>query len=426
MKRPWALCRLSIVAMLAFVPASCQTTSKAPPQPGAPSLVRTSPPETIELPAPMSPDGRWLAYRQPDEERDRIVCYDLRSGDSWTFDAGRGRTGEPALAWRHDSTTLVANAGKRWALLRPAERRAQWLPVRRPQAEGLGSGPSGCAAWSPRTGRLVSFEGEMLGTGEMQVIAANRVAHRAAWPEGLGLPGMIGPWRAWDCEWSPDERSLLFRFYGQAERDPYMPGHLKVLDPRTARERYRWGAEAIQAHWLDNSRVAFLDDDGPRSGGGDTLPLAIAQPATGSRRIVVRDVHSWALSPGRDEIWAVAANRFLHRIRASNVRRRHTYRLAQKPLVRWIHGRSDMVFSADGKVLALPCESISKPPRNFIALVDTSTGQARYSEAPPVEIAVLGWPAAAKAPLLAFRRSYDFPWQLWRPSLPAAVPAPRS
>jgi hypothetical protein len=364
-------------------------------------VVRTTPPMASmsywEPSGIMSPDGRWLAYfNARSEKRDRVVFYDLIRSRHWVMDAGRvvpNSYSTRILSWRRDSRACAVGAAGGWKIAWPATRKTRRIARSAPGGES-------CAAWSPRTNRLAMFE-SFLGNGLYRVWHGKRLSKGIEWRKAVGFPQ--GEERAWQCEWSPDEKLLLFRFYGHAERDRNSSGHTVVINPRTARPRFDWGAEAGPAQWLDNSRLIFNADE---EGLGLFSGPMVAKPVAHQSNPWLKNAVAWTLSPRRDTIWALTTKGHLCR---SSTRRKQ-----------WQIVRRNAVSA---KALRRMSPSLSLSPRGDmvafchtfggkdISLVSTSPKRpwAISWQAPAGKVEMLGWAAGKSLPLLELQRNDQTP-----------------
>lgn len=338
----------------------------------------------------ISPNGRWLAYWDArSKSHDRVVFYDLVESRSWVVDAGRiaphSYGGGRVLSWRQDSRACAVGAAGGWKVAWPRTRRTCRVARSAPGYES-------CAAWSPRTKRLAMFEG-FIGNGLFRVWDGRRLTRGIKWAKAVGYP--YGEERAWQCEWSPDEKLLLLRFYGHAERDSIAAGHTMVIDLRTGRPRFNWGTEAGPARWLDTSRLIFGGDDGGSPGYPEGL--FVAKPVAHQFNIWLSNVLAWTLSPNRNVVWAL--------------REGHLYRTSA-------HQKRWQVVTR--KVVSLKMwPSLSLSPRgdmavlchrwggNCVSILSTSS-RLRWTAnwLPPVGRAkVLGWASGKSLPLIELQRA---------------------
>jgi len=252
----------------------------------------------------ISPNGRWLAYFDGwAENQDKVVFYDLVKSRHWVMDAGRiapDSYRSRVLSWRHDSRACAVGAAGGWTVAWPATRRTRRISRTAPGGES-------CAAWAPHSNRLAMFEGH-LGNGLYRVWNGRRLTKGIEWRKAVNYPA--GEERAWQCEWSPDERLILFRFYGHAERSSDSSGHTVVVNPRTSRPRFNWGTEAGPARWLDNSRLIFEGDD---EGLGLNSGLIVAKPVVHQSNTWLKNAVAWTLSAQRNAIWALTTEGHLCR-----------------------------------------------------------------------------------------------------------------
>lgn len=374
---------------------SRQVTHTVLPAPPIASMSYSHPSGTL------SPDGRWLAYfdARP-KNHDKVVFYDLVQGRSWVM-AARHFDEESftsrVLAWRSDSRACAIGASGGWKVAWPSSRRVQRLTR-------VGPGGESCAAWSPRTNRLALFEG-FLGNGLYRVWDGRRLTRGIKWREAVGYP--YGEERAWQCEWSPDEKTLLFRFYGHAQRESYQSGHTAVVSPRTGRRRFRWGTEAGPARWLDNSRLIFMDDDALWSGTTAPTGLAVTKPKTRESNIWLENAAAWALAPQGDgkgnAIWAITTDGHLRRTSTKRkhwqIIRRNALPVQYMPSTLSVSPRGDMVAFGNmfgGKNISL----VSTSPRRPWTI---------SWRAPVGKVRVLGWAQGQTLPLLELQQSDDAP-----------------
>jgi hypothetical protein len=240
------------------------------------------------------------------------------------------------------------------------------------------------------------FEG-FLGNGLYRVWNGKRLAKGVEWRKTVGYP--YGEERAWQCEWSPNEKLILFRFYGHAQRDSYSPGHTVVIDPRTGRRRFDWGAEAGPARWLDQSRLIFEADDCERN-----LPrgLTVAKPVAHQSHKWLKNSVTWALSSRRDAIWALTSEGHLLRTQAKKRQ--------------WQVIRCNAIST---QALRLMSPSMSLSPRgDMVAFCDmfggtnvsiVSTSPKRpwtlSWKVPLGKVKVLGWPLGKSLPLLELQHN---------------------
>lgn len=348
----------------------------------------------------LSPDGRWLAYfdtRRTD--RDKVVFYDLLKSRHWVMDAGRvvpDSYSTQVLSWRSDSRACAVGAAGGWKVAWPGTRKTRLISRSAPGGES-------CAAWSPRTNRLAMFEG-FLGNGLYKVWNGRRLTKGIEWRKAVEYP--FGEERAWQCEWSPDEKLILFRFYGHAQRDSYSAGHTAVLNPRTGRRRFNWGAEAGPARWVDKSRLIFEGDD---EGLGLTSGLMVAKPVSHQANNWLKNALAWTLSPQRDAIWALTTEGHLCRTPT----RKRQWRIIRRHAV-------------SSKALRFMSPSLSLSPRGDTAALCHAFGGSNLTllstspqrpwtiswKAPTGKIKMLGWASGKSLPLLE--------WE-WKAEAPSAL-----
>ncbi|MDQ2686616.1 MAG: hypothetical protein M3Y28_01985, partial [Armatimonadota bacterium] len=350
--------------------------------------------------AQLSPDGRWLAwFRWHHKNWIGVTFYDLTAGRSHTTDLGQarfhaGKVNESeyynyVLAWRQDSQACAVGVGDGWAVLPPTGRYARWL------VRSKGGGWGSCAAWAPLTHRLAMFDA----FGDFRVWDGKRLRKMKDWAETSGAPHYAAE-RAWQCEWSPDEKAIAFRFYGEAERQSDSAGHTMIVDSETGRQKYRWGAEACWVHWLDSRRLAFrADDEG--LGGRFPVPLVVAQPGVRQARDSVwqKDLVDWALAPRHDALWAVT--------NAGDVSRTPT---AGKHWKRLLHGTrtkaSHTVLSPFRLLMSPQGDQAAVWTEDTLTLISASGAPARRWRLGRGQFTVLGWPRGKALPLLAVQRTY--------------------
>lgn len=360
--------------------------------------------------AQLSPDGCWLPwFRWHHKNRIGVAFYDLSAGRSHMTDLGRARFhagtvdefdyDNYVLAWRQDSQACAVGLGDGWAIVTPSGQKAQWL-ARPSRSRGIES----CAAWAPRTHRLALFGA----LGDFRVWDGKQLRKKADWAKTSGGPYYTAE-RAWQCEWSPDEKAIAFRFYGEAERQSDAAGHTMIVAPETGRQKYRWGTEACWVHWLDSRLLVFrADDEG--LGGRFPVPLVVAEPAVRQARDSVwqKDVVDWALTPRRDALWAVTDAGDVYRTPTAG---RHWKRL--------LHIGTATKIADNG---SSPYRILVSPQGNQAAvwtgaaltLVSASVRPARRWKLGHGVFTVLGWPRGKALPLLAVQRTDAAPWELWQ------------
>lgn len=390
-------------ALLGLGPNSClakQTTDSLPnllhhvalPAPPLSALSSWEPSAVI------SPNGRWVAYFDSRLKKgERVIFYNTQSKLNWAVNVGSSTASFGAtrlLLWRADSSACAIGATGGWQVAYPEQRRKLIITRRAPQGEV-------CAAWSPLTKRLAIFDYDK-GDGILQVWNGRNLTKPMPWRIATGFP-YRGEERSWQCEWSPDEKSLLFRFYGHAERDSISSGHTNILNPRTGRPRYKWGTEAGPAHWLDNSRIIFAASE--FGSGGATGPV-VENPASGHSQKWMRVSYAHTLSARRDVVWAIDDKGDLYRsptkkrqwtlIRRRVLRVRPNY--YPRPMLT-LSPRGDMIamYDAwDGKSLSIVSTSKKKP-------------WAVSWRPPSGTIKVIGWAAGGALPLLEWQQRSDGP-----------------
>ncbi len=345
----------------------------------------------------MSPNGRWLAYFDARPENcDRVVFYDLIKSRLWVVGEGRivpDSYSTRVLSWRQDSRACAIGAAGGWRIAWPTTRRTRRITRSAPGGES-------CAAWSPRTNRLAMFEG-FLGNGLYRVWNGRQITRGIEWGKAVEYPQ--GEERAWQCEWSPDEKLMLFRFYGHAERDSYSSGHTVVINPQTGRRRFDWGAEAGPAHWLDKSRLIFDGDD---EGLGVTSGLTVAKPVAHQSNNWLKNAVTWTLSPQRDAVWALTTEGHLCR---TTTKRRH-WRIIRRNAVSTKVSRSmspSLSLSPRGDMVGF-CHAFGG---SNISLVSTSPQRPWIISwrAPVGKVKILGWASEKSLPLLELQRDEKSP-----------------
>ena len=345
----------------------------------------------------MSPNGRWLAYFDAwTYNRDKVVFYDLIKSRHWVMDAGRmvpDSYSTRVLSWRRDSRACAVGAAGGWRIAWPSTRSTRRISRAAPGGES-------CAAWSPRTNHLAMFEGSS-GSGLYRVWNGRRLTRGIEWSKAVGFPQ--GEGRAWQCEWSPDEKLILFRFYGHAERDRYSSGHTVVINPRTARPRFDWGAEASPAHWLDTSRLIFKGDD---QGLGSPSELTVARPVAAQSNNWLKNAVAWTLSPKRDILWVLTTEGHLCR---TSTREKQWQIIRRKAVsLKTLQFMSpSLSLSPRGDVIAF-CHMLGG---SSISLVSTSPKRpwAINWRVPKGKVKVLGWAPGKSLPLLELERSDETP-----------------
>jgi hypothetical protein len=360
--------------------------------------------------AQLSPDGRWLTwFRWHHKNRIGVAFYDLTTGRFHTTDLGQARFHDGqvdgfdydnyVLVWRQDSQTCAIGVGDGWAVVTPTGHKAQWLA--HPSRSG---GIESCAAWAPKTRRLALFGA----LGNFRVWDGKHLRKKADWAKASGAPYYAAE-RAWQCEWSPDEKAIAFRFYGEAERQSESAGHTIIIDPNTGRMKYQWGAEACWVHWMDSHRLAYRADD---DGLGYRFPvsLIVDPPAIRHARDLVwlKGVIDWTLTPRRDALWAVTEAGDVSRTPTAG---RHWKRLlhigtatkigdnGNSPYRILVSPQGDQAVVWTGETLTL-VSAAGRPARRW------NLGRGVFT--------ILGWPRGKSLPLLALQRTYTAPWQLWQ------------
>lgn len=342
----------------------------------------------------VSPDGRWLAYVVipkvviPKPGRLALVLYDLTSARAQTVDLGPldPRTDDTTslLAWRPDSRACAVGIETGWAVVTPGRKRAQWID----RAHGV-SGFDCRPAWSPRDGRLAVFSDG----GDFWVWDGTRVRRKANWLKMTGIPSYASE-RPWQCEWSPDGKSILFRYYGDSGRDSNATGHLTIVDPGTG--RFKWGAEAGPAHWLDDTQIAYRTSE-VDTGGFEPEPLQVAQPAANKERLWRADIMAWSLTDRRDAVWIVTGK---GDVWWTSLAKPHWRRVGHSDR----HNQDDtlrLFLSPDGTQAALTTGDAVELFR-----LDGPVRQWRH---PGSDIQVLGWAAGRTLPLLTVEPTQSGP-----------------
>ena len=396
----WLLC-----ALTCLLPGNVQA---APLTAHALRLPQVAGTEAIFRDLAVSPDGRWLAYvlaseRQlyhgsvrlnpnvaPKPGRIALVLYDLISARAQTVDLGPldpRADGFSLLAWRPDSRACAVGTEIGWAIVTPGRERARWID-RTHGVWVLDCRP----AWSPRGGRLAFFSED----GDFWVWDGTRIRHKANWLKQTGIPSYADE-RPWQCEWSPDGRFILFRFYGDSVRDSTDTGHLAIVDASMG--RLGWGTEAGPAHWLDNTRIAFRAGNAATDVAPDTLQVATARREHSWRA----DVAAWALTDRWDAVWIVTGEGDVWRTPLPNL---HWRRVGRSGTARNRTGTFGVSVSPDGSQAALTTGSAVELFRQG--------GPVRQWRHPGFDITVLGWVAGRNLPLLAVEPEKSGPTQVWQ------------
>lgn len=359
--------------------------------------------------AQLSPDGRWLAwFRWHHKNRLGVTFYDLTAGRSRLVDLYRAKDANPpygdyvvgnyVLAWRQDSRACAVGIGDGWAIVTPMGRKTQWLA--RPKGLSL----EGCAAWAPRTHRLAMFDA----FGGFRVWDGRHLRKKADWDKTSGAPSYAAI-RAWQAEWSPDEKAIAFRFYGEADRESDSAGHTIIIDPNTGRMKYQWGTEACWVHWLDSHRLAYRADD---EGIGNRLPvsLTVDRPAIRHARDIawLKGVIDWTLTPRRDALWAVTDAGDVSRTPTAG---RHWKRLLHLGTAT----KSGDNGSSPYRISVSPQDDHAAVwTGDALTLISATAAPARHWRLGRGQFTVLGWPRGKALPLLAVARSDSAPWQLYQ------------
>lgn len=350
-----------------------------------PTLADTAPEFTL------SPNGCWIAYFGANgQSRPTLILYNVLTRRCWKTSLRQQEEGGASLTWRADSAALAVATQEGWAAVRPVGKRVQRVTRTAP-------GSDSCAAWSQKTGQLACFDGDW-GGGTFQVWNGKHITHQSNWIRDFGVPEA----RAWQCEWRPDGKALLFRFYGHAERDSESAGHTLVLDPKTGKDKYpSWGAEAGPAHWLDNARLAYPDNNE----GLGSAPLTVDSPQTRKRRVWRQKVIQWALVPGRNVLWALTDTGDL----SQTSTQKRLWKQVAHVTPAWDGESVRLLLAPQGKYAA-----VATGPR--VTLVSAATGAKRHwlVRVPDDNYDVLGWLKGQTLPLLAVHPSQNGPWQLWQ------------
>ena len=352
----------------------------------------------------LSPDGRWLAYIvTPKPGRLALALYDLPSAHAQTVSLGpqnpRFRWRGNVLVWRPDSRACVVGLQTGWAVVSPGRKRARWI-TRTYGYDGFDR-----AAWSPRNGRLAVFSG----SGDFWVWDGTHVRRKANWLQETGIP-LSEDERPWQCEWSPNGKSILLRFYGNTVRDDTDTGHLTFVNPGTG--RFKWGMAAGPAHWLDNDRIAFRAE-GDYIGGPMPVTLRVAQRTGGKERSWRAGVAAWALTARRDAVWIVAGEGDVWRTPLVKPRWRRMWhsedarsRIPQADTV-------GLFLSPDGSRAALMTVSAITVSTIEIFHQGDPVRQWRPLDSDVEDIQVLGWAAGRTLPVLVVRHKDDT-WEIWQ------------
>lgn len=345
----------------------------------------------------ISPDERWLVFSPPRQEGkpESVIFHNLQDRQTWQVNAehsDKNMLGFVA-AWRSDSRACAVALGGDWLVAEPGVRRVTQLGRR--EWEEVAAG------WSPKRKLLAFFD-----TPDFRVWDGRRVSEPVNWAERLGYPSLASPWRAWDCEWSPDEKFILLRFYGAADRTKESPGHLEVINPTTVKKAGGWGGEGINAHWLDSARIIFLSDNDATRTSYTNMPLVVQ--ARGRKPVRVLPQVGWyALSGNRRFIWAWRSGS-LYRIDSRTLKRRVVMKsvadcaYSEARDLLWVLTKEGATHIIDSKTLA----------KRFIG---------RWSKDDrPSDWRVLGWAKGKPLPLLLVRQgnSRNAPeiWQLEAPT----------
>ncbi len=378
-------------ALLAFAPWLATSPAQASPA----STCRSARAISFEIvPAPptsasvLSPDGRWIALvgapgGKP--RRTQVSFLDLSTRRSWSFGLparlssgyGSEQDFEPSLSWSRGSRACAVRSAEGWRVVYPAARRSRF--VLRSLEGAAESGP----AWA---NRLAIFED---GGEPFHIWDGKRLSRGRNWIKSTDYP-YPGDVRIWQAEWSPDESSILLRFYGHAERTSEAAGHTFVLSPRSGRALYKWGAETRPAAWIGSSRLAYLSDDDGLGGPGD---LVVAQPRSHSRNAWLRDVVAWTISADRNVLWALKSNGDLLRTPSRLKSWQVVKRLGRRAVSSYVPA---LTASPRGGLLAL-----SNPSGRGLTLISARAQPWAVAWAAPYgTVRVLGWAPERSLPLV--------------------------
>ena len=353
-----------------------------------------------------SPDGRWSAVVEEPRGKNRkrrVVFTNLRTRRSWPI-ALPARSSdeygfEPSLSWSPNSRACAIRSKEGWRVAYPQARRSRLVLRDR----GFASYGGYEAAWAPRTNRLAIFEDQ---GAPFYIWNGKRLSRGKNWITSTGYP-YAGDVRIWQAEWSPDERAILLRFYGHAERGAENAGHTFVLSPRTGRAMYDWADEARPASWLDAKRLIYLADDGGLGGAGDLIVARpSSRPKTQRHQVWLKDAVAWTLAPRRNTIWALRDSGDLMRSPVSAPQWKRTRRLPKSVFGEY---ETTLTASPHGNMIAVSHGSqgrkltmISTGARPWIATWATPGGTFE----------ILGWEPGRSLPLLAWN---------WNPDKPARI-----
>lgn len=442
---------IAALLLIAQVGTHAETATTLPAEAWRNQLIshKTLPVKPVSNTVAMSPDGKWLAFPRYAGGCVGIAFYNLKSGRTWIVDKYRSKEGEKytrwayeecLIVWRKDSRACAVCDTKGLSIVWPSRKRI--LRLTREPADF-----ENCVAWSPRTNKLAAFIG---GDGPFLVWDGHKVLSSGNWTEATGWQ-LCYPWSGWDCEWSPDERAVLLRFYGSSGRDRSGTGHLEIMNSKTAHRQGKWGAQALAPHWIDSSRVAYLVEDGPNIYG--SLPLMVAHPRSGSERGILQSAYDISVVRPGNTVWISASSGF-YRLDTRSLKPKHVlksvcawdsaertgrvwavtedakvYRLgasgSKKTLICGLSGPMDPSKTCDWSIHVSPDERSFafcwsdrigdyQSGRRYLCIYQLKGGKAQFGRFYPYG-KVLGWAQGQTLPLILRTEGYgDKNRQVWQ------------
>jgi len=401
---------LSALALFGAATSTC-TRADAGPSAQNSGLLST---QTLALSAKgaqdysLSPDGRWLAWSEvsvprgrkgPDNSSEprveRIGFVNLSSKRIWRV--GLSQQPKPTnypwhatLRWRPDSRACAIASWEGCRIAWPWRRHSRRISLLPAESNDM--------AWAPRSNRLALFEDE---SGPGRIWDGRRLSPAREWVASTGYP-YPGEALVWQAGWSPDERLILLRFYGHAERNISSAGHMALLDARSGRPIH-WGAEAGPAAWLDSKRLIYKADDDGLEG---AVALTVAKPRAHIANPWLPDVLAWTLSADRKVIWALQQNGDLRRSPSTAPRWELVRRKVFKLDAQW--GFYPMISASPrGDMVAITNDRGG----SGITLVGSSARRAWAStwRAPSGTVQLLGWARGHTLPLLEWQSAAGGP-----------------
>lgn len=167
-----------------------------------------------------------------------------------------------------------------------------------------------------------------------------------------------------------------------------------VVDPRSARPRFGWGAEARPARWLDSSRLMFETED---FGWGNPDALNVARPQS-------HEFNVWKPRPGHSLVSADASLAYVLTPQGDLLRtstRRKGWQTVRRGAVsaRFMRGAKVSALAPKNGVIAL-CE---RGEARSVTLLSTAPRRPWTAvwKAPRGTVSVVGWAAGKPLPVVA-------------------------